>query len=160
MQKHKASYKMYLEGKTNKKLTSFNLFNDYGIDNINIILVEDYPCNNKYELEARERFYIEGNICLNKIMSLFLDKYINVQLLRKSLLLYNVESNNHDLMMTVLIVLTHLCSGHDDDCCDYHCYVLHVCCDYHCYFHGDGDDGALQYYADDWCCGYHCDEIL
>lgn len=27
--------------------------------NVSIELVEEYPCNNKYELESRERFYIE-----------------------------------------------------------------------------------------------------
>lgn len=31
-----------------------------------IILVENYPCNNKYELLKRERFYIENNDCVNK----------------------------------------------------------------------------------------------
>jgi hypothetical protein len=59
LSKHKYDYK-------NKIVSSFKLFEDYGIDNIDIILVENYPCNNRYELEARERFYIEGNICLNK----------------------------------------------------------------------------------------------
>ena len=32
----------------------------------NIILVEEYPCESKYELEKRERFYIETNDCINK----------------------------------------------------------------------------------------------
>ena len=31
-----------------------------------IILVEKYPCNDKIELKARERWYIENNDCLNK----------------------------------------------------------------------------------------------
>jgi hypothetical protein len=73
------------------------------------------------------------------------------------------------MMMTVLIVLIHLCSGHDDDCCDYHCYVLHSYCDYHCYCdgdchgdcHGDCDgDGVLHSYDDDYCCDYHCDDEI
>ena len=29
-------------------------------DNISIILIEDYPCNSKKELETRERYYIEN----------------------------------------------------------------------------------------------------
>ena len=30
-----------------------------------IVLVEDYPCESKYELECRERLYIENNPCIN-----------------------------------------------------------------------------------------------
>ena len=33
---------------------------------VEIILVEKYPCSDKSELLARERFYIENNICINK----------------------------------------------------------------------------------------------
>ena len=29
-------------------------------------LIEDYSCNNKYELNTRERWYIENNNCINK----------------------------------------------------------------------------------------------
>ena len=31
-----------------------------------IILIEDYPCNSKQELELRERYYIENTDCINK----------------------------------------------------------------------------------------------
>tara|TARA_R110000803_G_scaffold32014_3_gene70873 strand:- start:858 stop:1403 length:546 start_codon:yes stop_codon:yes gene_type:complete len=31
-----------------------------------IFLVENYPCNSKIELKARERWYIENNECVNK----------------------------------------------------------------------------------------------
>lgn len=34
--------------------------------NFDIILVETYPCKSKYELESRERYYIENNDCINK----------------------------------------------------------------------------------------------
>jgi hypothetical protein len=33
-----------------------------------IELVENYPCENKYELECRERVYIENNPCINKFI--------------------------------------------------------------------------------------------
>jgi len=38
------------------------------IDNgdYNIILVENYPCESKEQLELRERYYIENNKCVNK----------------------------------------------------------------------------------------------
>jgi hypothetical protein len=31
-------------------------------------LIEDYSCNNRKELETRERWYIENNKCINKII--------------------------------------------------------------------------------------------
>jgi len=34
--------------------------------NYSIVLVEEYPCENKEQLERRERFYIENNVCVNK----------------------------------------------------------------------------------------------
>ena len=34
--------------------------------NVSIMLVEAYPCNNKDELNARERFYIDNHHCVNK----------------------------------------------------------------------------------------------
>jgi hypothetical protein len=47
------------------KLTSFQLF-ERGTPSI--FLVEDFPCERKDQLEARERFYIENNECVNKII--------------------------------------------------------------------------------------------
>ena len=35
-------------------------------DDCKIILIENYPCSSKKELETRERFYIENNECVNK----------------------------------------------------------------------------------------------
>jgi hypothetical protein len=34
--------------------------------NFDIILVEEFKCENKQQLEARERYYIENNECVNK----------------------------------------------------------------------------------------------
>jgi len=34
-----------------------------------IELIEDYPCNNKRELEKKEQYYIDNNECINKIKS-------------------------------------------------------------------------------------------
>jgi len=63
--KHKCDYKNYLEGKR-RYITSFKIFEEYNINNVDIILVEDFPCENKYQLESRERYYIENNLCVNK----------------------------------------------------------------------------------------------
>ena len=37
-------------------------------DNVKIILVEKYPCNDRMELSSRERYYIENNECVNKVI--------------------------------------------------------------------------------------------
>ena len=37
-------------------------------DKVEIVLVEYFPCENKMELTARERWYIENNECVNKII--------------------------------------------------------------------------------------------
>lgn len=61
---HINKYKLWKKGKK-EYMTSFKLLetNDY-----HIILVENYKCNNKEELKARERYYIENNECVNKII--------------------------------------------------------------------------------------------
>ncbi len=60
--KHKYNYGQYLNNNYGYT-TSFELFK---LGDVDIILVEAFPCANKYELFARERFYIENNECLNK----------------------------------------------------------------------------------------------
>lgn len=49
---------------SNKKCTSSILFEKY--DDVRIELVEDYPCNNKAELNKKEGEYIRENKCLNR----------------------------------------------------------------------------------------------
>ena len=43
--------------------TSKKLFE---VGNPQIILIENFPCSSRIELEQRERFYIENNECINK----------------------------------------------------------------------------------------------
>ena len=61
---HKDSYKRYLNGNYGFT-TSFEILKN---ENYEIILVENFPCNSKDQLHARERFYIESNECVNKII--------------------------------------------------------------------------------------------
>ena len=63
---HVQEYKKYI--KNNPKVhytTSFKLIetNDY-----DIVLVEQVSCNSREELHRRERFYIENNTCVNKVI--------------------------------------------------------------------------------------------
>jgi hypothetical protein len=60
---HRASFKQYLKGISNY-MTSFKIIEngDYDI----ILLEEVKDCENKEQLNARERFYIESLDCVNK----------------------------------------------------------------------------------------------
>jgi hypothetical protein len=62
---HIRAYRVYLLGKR-RYITSFKII-EYGGD-IDICLLEEYSCNNKELLHQRERFYIENNCCVNKII--------------------------------------------------------------------------------------------
>lgn len=62
LSEHKKSYKQWL-----KKTLNYNtVFEIIEQENYNIILIEEYPCKNINQLEARERFFIESMLCVNK----------------------------------------------------------------------------------------------
>jgi len=58
--------------------TSSKLF-ELGLDDVEIVLVEIVNCNNKEELHARERFYIENNNCVNKVIPCRTQKEYKIQ---------------------------------------------------------------------------------
>jgi len=60
--KHNSDYKRFLQNKTHYIYSFIILENN----NYSIELIENYPCNNKEELEEKEKEYIENNICVNK----------------------------------------------------------------------------------------------
>ena len=47
---------------------SYLIFDEYGVKNCQIVLLESYPCNSKDELESRKAFYIRSMECVNKAM--------------------------------------------------------------------------------------------
>ena len=63
--RHKASYNYKQKYGKKKDCSCFKLFNEFGADNCKIYWIEDYPCNSKKELEAREGFYIQHMECVN-----------------------------------------------------------------------------------------------
>ena len=62
---HRKYYKGWLSGKSSnfRYVTSFEIVK---FDDAQIILVENYPCQTKYELQSREQHYIDKNDCINK----------------------------------------------------------------------------------------------
>ena len=62
---HRADYKSYLNKKRTNYVTSFDILKN---NNYKIILIENFPCNSKEELEREERKYIETMDCINKVI--------------------------------------------------------------------------------------------
>ena len=61
---HRNNYTKYLNGKY-CFVTSLKALEN---DNYDIILLENVNCTNRDELRSRERFYIENNKCVNKVI--------------------------------------------------------------------------------------------
>ena len=59
---HKSEFKTVRKNPTK----SIELFKLGG--KVEIILIEEYPCGSKMELERRERYHIENNICVNRLI--------------------------------------------------------------------------------------------
>ena len=64
-QKHKSHHISWKNGKYNY-ISIFKMFDEYGKQNCNIELIENYPCDNKKVLELREAYFIRNNNCYNK----------------------------------------------------------------------------------------------
>jgi hypothetical protein len=67
LDKHRSGYKRWKNGKTHKT-SSFVLFDKYGLENCDIILLESVKAKTKDELHARERYYIEQLDCVNIVV--------------------------------------------------------------------------------------------
>jgi hypothetical protein len=57
---HRESYNRFIIGKGNK-ITVYEIFEEFGIDNCKIELVELFPCDSKEELLSHEGYYIRNN---------------------------------------------------------------------------------------------------
>ena len=100
MARHRSHYKSYLKGQ-HGHTKSFDIFNEYGIDNCKIEWVENYPCNSKKELEAREGIHIKNNTCVNKNVAGRTDKEYredNKEAIRQSY--NNWKENNKEKYQT------------------------------------------------------------
>ena len=59
---HRRDYRRW----QNSKFAYVSSFEIVKFEDVKIILVESYPCNTRYELLAREQWYIDNNDCSNK----------------------------------------------------------------------------------------------
>ena len=65
MTRHRAYYVKFLKNQKIRMASSI-MFNEYGINNCKIELIEYYPCQNKEELLKQEGLHIRNNMCVNK----------------------------------------------------------------------------------------------
>jgi len=65
MDSHRSEYKRWENDKCGKIMV-FDLFDKYGVENCQILLLEKYNCESKEELHAKEAFHIKNNKCVNK----------------------------------------------------------------------------------------------
>jgi len=75
---HKSSFKRGSRGSMSKEILKY--------DDSMITLIESYSCNNKNELEKRERYHIENNNCVNKCIPTRTKKEYDKQ--------YRINNNN------------------------------------------------------------------
>jgi adenylate kinase family enzyme len=62
---HRRSYKCWKRGICNKCMC-FDIFDKYGIENCQILLIENVHANSKDELVSREGYYVRNMKCINK----------------------------------------------------------------------------------------------
>ena len=69
MSRHRKDYLRYKDGKPVSYTSSYVLFDDFGVENCKIELVEVFPCNSKEELRKQEGVHIKSNECVNEIVN-------------------------------------------------------------------------------------------
>lgn len=62
LSKHEEKYRSFLKNKYHF-VTSFKIIENKDYE---LVLIENYPCNNKDELTLREKYYILNNECINR----------------------------------------------------------------------------------------------
>ena len=65
---HRNMYHLYLKGNFNY-VSVFMIFEEFGIENCEIQLIEAYPCETQDELRKKEGERIIGNTCVNRKIS-------------------------------------------------------------------------------------------
>ncbi len=93
--KHKSKYKCFLSGR-DVYITSFELIK---LGDVDIVLLEEFPCANKEQLHKRERYYIDTYNCVNKVLPTRTDKEyyeVNKEKIDKQIKKYQ-EANKEEL---------------------------------------------------------------
>ena len=66
METHRGGYRQWLKNKSIHSVTSYQLFEKYGLANCRIVLMEKVNASTKDELASKEAHYIQTTPCINK----------------------------------------------------------------------------------------------
>ena len=69
-ERHIQDYILYKLNYKVSKINSFIMFDNYGVDNCKITLIENVDVESKDELLQREAYHIKNNKCVNKVVPL------------------------------------------------------------------------------------------
>ena len=89
---HVSDYKCYLNNKK-KYITSFKVLEN---SNYNIVLIEEYPCDTKDQLLARERYYIDTLDCVNKNRAGILNELGKINYYKQPYIIEYMQIINHN----------------------------------------------------------------
>jgi hypothetical protein len=67
-EKHRSDYKGWKLG-NGSKITSFNIFDKYGVENCEMYLIENVNAKSKDELRAKEGYHIRNLKCVNRCVA-------------------------------------------------------------------------------------------
>ena len=67
--KHKQKYTEYINNKADRDRRVNRIFDEFGVKNCKIELIEYFPCHTREELLKQEGKHIRENDCVNKIVS-------------------------------------------------------------------------------------------
>ena len=66
MARHRYMFNQHKSRGKESHRSANRLFEECGVENCKMVWIEDYPCNSKKELEAREGYYQQQLDCINK----------------------------------------------------------------------------------------------
>jgi hypothetical protein len=66
MVRHRAQFNQWKQGKNHRPTTSLYIFEEFGVNNCKIELLENFPCESKEQLLKQEGFHIKNTECVNK----------------------------------------------------------------------------------------------
>ena len=74
MARHRQNYKQFLNGRAKGHIRSIDIFNEYGVENCKIELIEYCKCDTLQELRKREGEHIKNTECVDKYVAGRTDK--------------------------------------------------------------------------------------
>ena len=97
MAKHRFDYKKWQTGEKNF-CSSFEMFEEFGVEDVMIVLIEKCPCGDREELQSIEGHYIKNSECINTRIAGRNDKEYyqdNREFLLKRMKDYNEANKEH-----------------------------------------------------------------